>query len=108
MPKVDKENNETGGIRNTTLLAPLHTHTGLNLQLKSYSEGDLNALNGMFIPFPITKKERLKPGDQRPSLEERYKLYEGYVAAGELRRHVFLLPADTVLIIFKQPTKAKY
>lgn len=34
MPNVDKDNNETGGIRNTTLHAPLGTYTVWNLLQK--------------------------------------------------------------------------
>ena len=55
VPKVDKDDNELGGIRNTTVIVPLGTYTGWSLRQKGYGEGDLNALNGMFIPFKNTK-----------------------------------------------------
>jgi len=104
VPKVDKDDNELGGIRNTTVLAPLGTYTGWSLRQKGYGEGDLNALNGMFIPFKNTKAERTAAGDPRLSLEERYQTHEGYVntvkkAADELVGKGFLLPEDAAQII---------
>jgi hypothetical protein len=104
VPKVDKDDNELGGIRNTTVLAPLGTYTGWSLRQKGYGEGDLNALNGMFIPFKKTKAERLEAGDTRLSLEERYKTHKGYIdavkkAAGELTKKGFLLAEDALQII---------
>jgi len=104
VPKVDKDDNELGGIRNTTLLAPLGTYTGWSLRQKGYGEGDLNALNGMLIPFKNTKAERLAAGDLRLSLEERYQTHEGYVAAVRkaaelLIKQGFLLREDAAQII---------
>jgi len=104
VPKVDKDDNELGGIRNTTVMAPLGTYTGWSLRQKGYGEGDLNALNGMFIPFKKTKQERTAAADPRLSLEERYQTHEGYVAAvkkaaDELVGKGFLLPEDAANII---------
>jgi hypothetical protein len=104
VPKVDKDDNELGGIRNTTVLVPLGTYTGWSLRQKGYGEGDLNALNGMFIPFRKTKEERTAAGDPRLSLEERYQTHEGYVAAvkkaaDELVGKGFLLPEDAAHIV---------
>jgi hypothetical protein len=104
VPKVDKDDNELGGIRNTTVLVPLGTYTGWSLRQKGYGEGDLNALNGMFIPFKNTKAERTTAGDPRLSLEERYQTHEGYVAAvkkaaDDLVGKGFLLPEDAANIV---------
>ena len=104
VPKVDKDDNELGGIRNTTVMVPLGTYTGWSLRQKGYGEGDLNALNGMFIPFKNTKAERTAAGDSRLSLEERYQTHEGYVAAvkkaaDELVAKGFLLPEDAAQIV---------
>jgi len=104
VPKVDKDDNELGGIRNTTVMAPLGTYTGWSLRQKGYGEGDLNSLNGMFIPFKKTKQERIAAGDPRLSLEERYQTHEGYVnavkkAADELVSKGFLLAEDAATII---------
>ena len=101
---MDKDDNEIGGIRNTTVMVPLGTYTGWSLRQKGYGEGDLNALNGMFIPFKKTKQERIAAGDPRLSLEERYQTHEGYVnavkkAADELVSKGFLLAEDAATII---------
>jgi hypothetical protein len=104
VPKVDKDDNELGGIRNTTVMAPLGTYTGWSLRQKGYGEGDLNALNGMFIPFKKTKQERLAASDPRLSLEERYQSHQGYVdavkkAADDLVGKGFLLSEDAAQIV---------
>jgi hypothetical protein len=104
VPKVDKDDNELGGIRNTTVLVPLGTYTGWSLRQKGYGEGDLNALNGMFIPFRKTKAERTAASDTRLSLEERYQTHEGYVAAvkkaaDQLVGKGFLLAEDATQIV---------
>jgi hypothetical protein len=81
VPKVDMDGNEVGGIRSATLQAPLGTYTGWSLRKEGYGQGDLNGLNGMFIPFKTTKAERLAINDPRLSLEERYHTHDGYVTA---------------------------
>ncbi|MVM32211.1 hypothetical protein GO755_19340 [Spirosoma sp. HMF4905] len=99
VPKVDQDGNEIAGVRNTTMRVPLGTYTGWSLRRAGYGEGDLNSLNGMFIPFKTTKAERLAAGDPRLSLEERYGTHEAYVAAvqkaaTELTKEGFMLPED--------------
>lgn len=104
VPKVDADDNELGGIRDVTLRAPLGTYTGWSLRKSGYGDGDLNALNGMFIPFKKTKEERVAANDPRLSLEERYKDHSGYVAqvtkaANDLVSEGYLLPEDAQTII---------
>ncbi|MDX9726379.1 MAG: alpha/beta hydrolase domain-containing protein [Bacteroidales bacterium] len=99
VPKVDRDGNETGGIRGINIRVPLGTHTGWALRREGYGKGDLSSLNGMFIPFKKTKKDRKETSDPRKSLQERYKTHERYVeevrkAAGELVIEGFLLPDD--------------
>lgn len=81
VPKVNADGNETDGVPSVTLEAPLGTYTGWNLRRAGFSEGDLCFLNGSFIPFATTRAERMRTGDPRPSLEERYHDHAGYVAA---------------------------
>ncbi|HTT05524.1 MAG TPA: alpha/beta hydrolase domain-containing protein [Steroidobacteraceae bacterium] len=81
VPKVNADGNETDGVASVTLEAPLGTYTGWNLRRAGFSEGDLCFLSGSFIPFANTRAERLRSGDPRPSLEERYHDHAGYVAA---------------------------
>jgi hypothetical protein len=44
------------------------------------SDGDACDLTGSYIPFAVTKAERLQSGDSRPSLEERYGDLANYAA----------------------------
>jgi hypothetical protein len=57
------------------------TLTGWGLRREGYGANDGCESSGQSIPFARTRAERLKSGDPRPSLEERYKTHEGYVAA---------------------------
>jgi hypothetical protein len=81
MPKVDRDGNSIAGIRSALLQTPLGTYLGWNYRARGFGEGDLCDNAGAFIPFAATKTERLKSGDPRLSLEERYGSQEGYVAA---------------------------
>ncbi len=99
VPKVDKDGNEIAGIRSIGIRVPLGTYTGWALRREGFGKGDLDALNGMFIPFKNTRKERIEAGDPRLSLQERYRSHEKYIeavkkAAGELVNEGFLLPED--------------
>lgn len=106
VPRVDKDGNETGGIRGINIRVPLGTYTGWALRREGFGKGDLSSLNGMFIPFKDTRKERLEAGDPRPSLKERYGSHEKYAetvrkAAEELVKEGFLLPEDAAAEIRK-------
>ncbi len=106
VPKVDVDDNELGGIRDVTLRAPLGTYTGWSLRKPGYGDGDLNALNGMFIPFKKTREERIAAKDSRLSLEERYKDHAGYVAqvtraANDMVSEGYLLSEDAQNIIIE-------
>jgi hypothetical protein len=99
VPKVDKDGNEIAGVRGINIRVPLGTYTGWALRREGFGEGDLSSLNGMFIPFKNTRKERIEEKDPRLSLQERYGSHEKYVeavreAAQELVKDGFLLPED--------------
>ncbi|HBC79634.1 MAG TPA: hypothetical protein DEO60_03910 [Bacteroidales bacterium] len=99
VPKVDKDGNEIAGIRGINIRVPVGTYTGWALRRRGFGEGDLSSLNGMFISFKNTRKDRKAINDPRLSLEERYGSHEKYVeavrrAAGELINEGFLLPED--------------
>jgi hypothetical protein len=51
---------------------PAATHTGWNLRKAGFSEGELCDNNGSMIPFAATREERMKSGDPRLSMAERY------------------------------------
>jgi hypothetical protein len=99
VPKVDADGNETAGVRSVLLQAPLGTYLGWNETASGYFKGKGCGFSGGYIPFRVTKAERLAAHDPRPSLEERYATHDDYVAkvraaAAKLVAERFLLPAD--------------
>ncbi len=99
VPKVDNDGNEIAGVRGINIRVPLGTYTGWALRRDGFGKGDLSSLNGMFIPFKKTRKERIEIKDRRLSLQERYGSHEKYVkavrkAAEDLMKEGFLLPED--------------
>ena len=84
VPQVDRDGNETSGIRMPEIQAPLATYTGWNLRSADIGAPDeLFSMVGSFLPFAKTKSEREKNGDPRPSIEERYKSRSDYLAKAE-------------------------
>jgi hypothetical protein len=100
VPQVDDDGNEIGGVRMPELQAPLGTYTGWNLRTPDIGAPDeLFSMVGSFLPFARTRTERLKSGDPRPSIEERYAGREEYLkkfeaAVRSLVKAGFLLEAD--------------
>ena len=99
VPRPDKDGIATGTNRPMETAVPLGTNVGWNLRRRGYRAGDLCGLEGSFIPFAITKAERIAASDPRLSLEERYRNHAGFVravrkAAGDLVRARFMLPED--------------
>jgi len=79
--KVDEDGNEIAGIRLPPVAAPIATTTGWALRATAFGGPDGCESSGQWIPFAATKAERLANGDQRKSLQERYKDHAGYVKA---------------------------
>ncbi len=99
VPQVDADGNDLGGIRNLFVQVPVGTYTGWNLFRDDWFTNGFCTLMGSYIPFAATKAERLKAGDPRLSIEERYPSKEAYVAAirkaaADLVAERFLLPED--------------
>jgi Alpha/beta hydrolase domain len=70
---VDADGNDTAGVRPWELRVPLATLTGWNLRHPDQgAPGDLMSMMGSTVPFPRTAAERVRTGDPRPSIEERY------------------------------------
>jgi hypothetical protein len=105
VPQVDVDGNETSGIRHPMLVAPLGTYTGWNFRRASLGASDeLYSMVGSTFFFAKTRAERMKTGDPRPSLEERYRNKQDYVekftaAAKQLVRDGYLLEADLDLVV---------
>ncbi|HLG97077.1 MAG TPA: alpha/beta hydrolase domain-containing protein [Bryobacteraceae bacterium] len=100
IPQVDKDGNETSGIRLPDQVVPLATYTGWNLRDPQIGAPDaMFDMVGSMIPFARTKAERDKAGDPRPSIEERYTSREEYLkkveaAAQPLVRDHLMLERD--------------
>jgi hypothetical protein len=67
---------------------------------------------GSYIPFAKTKEERLKAGDPRESIEERYGSYDGYqkrylAACADLVRARYMLSEDADRLRARAEAKAE-
>jgi hypothetical protein len=82
--KVDADGNEVSGIRLPPVAVPVATTTGWALRRQGFGENEGCEGAGQYIPFRITKAERLAAGDPRRSLEERYHTHDEYVKAVEV------------------------
>jgi hypothetical protein len=106
VPRVDADGNETSGVRSVLHQVPLGTYTGWNTNAHGFDKGRIRTNTGSFFPFARTKAERLKIGDPRLSLEERYGSHAGYVervraaASGSVHER-FLLPDDADRLIMQ-------
>jgi sirohydrochlorin ferrochelatase len=99
---VDGDGNEVAGIRLPPVAVPLATFTGWNVFRDLPDE--LADRDGSRVPFARTKAEREAGGDERPSLAERYRSLDDYVAkvqayADKLVAERLLLPADAVAYV---------
>ena len=79
VPKSDADGNDLGTLLPPEVAVPVATCTGWNLRGRRIgAEGMLSELMGSYLPFPSTRAGRLKRGDPRRSLEERYGNFEGF------------------------------
>jgi hypothetical protein len=105
LPQVDADGNETAGIRMPATAVPLATYTGWNLRSTGIGAPDeLYSMTGSFIPFARTKAERMKAGDPRLSVEERYASKQVYLdrvqaSAHDLVQGRYLLERDVPLVV---------
>jgi len=80
VPNFDKDGNGLGGIRLPELQIPLATYQGWNPRRTEFGAPNyLGRFAGATWPFPNTKEERLKTGDPRLSIKERYSDQQEYV-----------------------------
>lgn len=104
VPQVNADGNDLGGIRGLFVQVPIGTYTGWNLFRDDWFTNGFCTLLGSFIPFAATRADRERTGDPRPSIEERYKSREAYVAAiretaAKLVAARFLLPEDAERLV---------
>lgn len=107
VPQVNRDGNETAGIRLPEQMVPLATYTGWNLRDPKIGAPEvIYDMVGSFIPFARTKAEREASGDPRPSIEERYASKDAYLAqvrqaAGALVGVRLLLKEDIDRVVAK-------
>jgi len=97
--KVDRDGNEIAGIRLPPVAVPVATTTGWALRRAEFGENDGCEGSGQYIPFKMTRAERLAAKDPRRSVQERYQTHAQYVeavrqAARKLANQRFLLADD--------------
>jgi hypothetical protein len=104
VPQVDADGNDVGGIQMPEVKVPLASYTGWNRRDAAIgAPTEMLSYTGSWIPFPLTKEERLKSGDPRKSVEERYSSRRAYLdkidqAAHALLDSGFVLESDLPLL----------
>ncbi|RKP44447.1 alpha/beta hydrolase domain-containing protein [Pararobbsia silviterrae] len=96
--RVDRDGNETSGVRVPDLVAPIATYTGWSPRGAGHAEGESCSMFGSVIAFAPSDGARA-PGDPRASLADRYTGRADYVAkvtaaANALAAQGYLLPVD--------------
>ncbi|MEN9662462.1 MAG: hypothetical protein RL324_1411 [Verrucomicrobiota bacterium] len=104
VPRVDADGNEVAGVPSVLHQVPLGSYLGWSVTLNGFYKDRQSGFQGSFIPFAVTKAERLASGDPRPSLEERYGTHDKYVAlvraaAAKAVAERFLFQADADRLI---------
>lgn len=100
MPAVDADGNDRAGIRLPDVAVPLATYAGWNYRDPSIgAPAHLAGEIGSYIPFAKSRTERVRVGDSRRSIEERYPDKAHYIrrvraVARNLVRERFVLQSD--------------
>ena len=114
LPQVDRDGNETSGLRMPEVEVPLATYAGWNLRTPDIGAPDeMFSMAGSFIPFARTKAERELRHDPRPSIEERYPGRAEYLgkieaAARRLVAGGYLLVTDVPAVVEHSATEWDY
>jgi hypothetical protein len=114
LPQVDRDGNETSGIRMPEVQVPLATYTGWNLRAPEIgASAEMFSMQGSFIPFFRTKADRELHRDPRASIEERYPGRAQYLekiesAARAMVQAGYLLNEDIVQIVEHSATEWDY
>jgi hypothetical protein len=100
---VDTDGNEMAGIRVPDISVPVGTHTGwVPRHPSTGGTGQLLDMMGTSVPFPATERERQERSDPRPSIAERYRDRDDYLAkaraaAQALADAGYIVPEDVEL-----------
>jgi hypothetical protein len=107
VPQVDPDGNESDGVRLPEIAVPLATYTGWNLRDPSIGASDQRlAFLGSYLPFPKNAAERMRTGDPRKSIAERYASGEDYsaryrIAVDDLVKQRWILPEDRAALLLR-------
>jgi hypothetical protein len=105
VPRSGPDGNDLGTLLPPEVAVPLATYTGWNLRRRDVgAEAMLASLAGSYILLPRTRAERLKSGDPRESIGERYGSFDEYKkryakACEELVKQRYLLKEDATRLI---------
>ncbi|MDP6445383.1 MAG: alpha/beta hydrolase domain-containing protein [Pirellulaceae bacterium] len=110
--KCDADGNPLGCLNPPEVRVPLATFTGWNLQNREAgAESELVGLRGSYIPFALTRGDRIEVGDPRPAIGERYASIDAYLQKLEKQCRQFvaqgyLLEEDVERIVNRQRERA--
>ncbi|MCC7424334.1 MAG: hypothetical protein IT428_29040 [Planctomycetaceae bacterium] len=113
VPKCGADGNEVDCLSPAEVAVPVATYTGWNLRAEGQGAVDeLVSLKGSMIPFAVTKADREKSGDPRPSLEERYGRIDSYLTkldaeCRRLHKAGYLTNEDATRILAVQKDRVK-
>lgn len=98
VPAPNADGNDIAGVRTPHLAVPLATHTGWNFRTAGATDA-LYSIVGSHLAFAKDAPARISTGDSRPSIAERYRSREDYVARIAVAAHALcearlLLPED--------------
>jgi hypothetical protein len=102
---VDGDGNEIGGVQPPDVAVPLATHLGWNVRGdRTGGAGQLIDMLGSSLPFAADAGDREAGADPRPSIAERYRDRDAYLAAVHAAVHDlvarrFLLPDDVDVVV---------
>lgn len=105
VPQVDADGNERYGIRLPEVVVPLATYASWNLRAPAIGAPDQRvSFEDSYIPFPKSAAERIKTGDPRKSIAERYSGMNDYLARythalDELMQQRWILPEDRAALL---------
>jgi hypothetical protein len=103
VPQVDMDGNEIAGVRMPDVAVPLASFIGWNQRSLDYSN-TLSRNAGNVWPFALSQAERIKKGDSRKSILERYPDKKDYLSELSkslltLRQQRFLLAEDVSILL---------
>jgi hypothetical protein len=107
VPQVDADGNERDGVRLPEIAVPLATYTGWNLRDPAIGAPDQRvAFEASYLPFPKTAADRLKTGDPRLSIAERYTDRDEYLTSykeevDDLIEQRWILAQDRAALLYR-------